>query len=211
MFGIHDFVIFLIAGISLNLLPGPDTMYILGRSVAQGRSAGFMSVLGISTGGLVHTTAAALGLSAILVASSFAFGVVKWAGAAYLVYLGLQMILSRNPQMHIDAGEMNGADLWTVYRQGLITNLLNPKVAMFFMALLPQFVARDHASSPLPFLLLGSVFIFTGTVWCLFVAFIAAAASKVVRSRARWIQIARRVTGVVFVGLGIRLAIQDPR
>jgi RhtB (resistance to homoserine/threonine) family protein len=211
MFGIHDFVVFLIAGISLNLLPGPDTMYILGRSIAQGRSAGFMSVLGISTGGLVHTTAAALGLSAILVASSFAFGVVKWAGAAYLVYLGLQMILSRNPEMQIDAGEMKGADLWTIYRQGLVTNLLNPKVAMFFMAFLPQFVDQDHASSPLPFLLLGSVFIFTGTLWCLFVAFIAAAASKAVRSRARSIQIARRVTGMLFVGLGIRLAIEDPR
>lgn len=211
MFGIHDFFIFLIAGISLNLLPGPDTMYILGRSIAQGRYAGFMSVLGISTGGLVHTTAAALGLSAILVASSFAFGVVKWAGAAYLVYLGLQMILSRNPEMHIDAGEMQRADLWTIYRQGLITNLLNPKVAMFFMAFLPQFVAQDHASSPLPFLLLGSVFIFTGTLWCLFVAFIAAAASKAFRSRARSIQIARRVTGMVFVGLGIRLALQDPK
>jgi threonine/homoserine/homoserine lactone efflux protein len=170
-----------------------------------------MSVLGISTGGLVHTTAAALGLSAILVASSFAFGVVKWAGAAYLVYLGLQMILSRNPEMHIDAGEMQRADLWTIYRQGLITNLLNPKVAMFFMAFLPQFVAQDHASSPLPFLLLGSVFIFTGTLWCLFVAFIAAAASKAFRSRARSIQIARRVTGMVFVGLGIRLALQDPK
>ena len=208
MFGIHDFFIFLIAGISLNLLPGPDNMYILGRSIAQGRYAGFMSVLGISTGGLVHTTAAALGLSAILVASSFAFGVVKWAGAAYLVYLGLQMILSRNREMHIDAGEMRGADLWTVYRQGLITNLLNPKVAMFFMAFLPQFVARDHASSPLPFLLLGSVFICTGTVWCLFVAFIAAAASKACCTRARSIQIARRVTGMLFVGLGIRLAIQ---
>jgi threonine/homoserine/homoserine lactone efflux protein len=209
--GIHDFIIFLLAGISLNLLPGPDTMYIVGRSIVQGRYAGFVSVLGISTGGLVHTTAAALGLSAILVASSFVFAVVKWAGAAYLVYLGVQMIVGRNSELYADTGEMKAAGLWTIYRQGLLTNLLNPKVAMFFMAFLPQFVAGDRASSPLPFLLLGSVFIFTGTVWCLFVAFIAAAASKAFRTNARSIQFARRVTGMVFVGLGIRLAIEDTR
>jgi RhtB (resistance to homoserine/threonine) family protein len=211
MFGIHDFVIFLIAGVSLNLLPGPDTMYIVARSIAQGRHAGFMSVLGISTGGLVHTTAAALGLSAILVASSLVFGIVKWIGAAYLVYLGIQMICGRNSELHVDSGEMKGAGLWTIYRQGLLTNLLNPKVAMFFMAFLPQFVARDHASNPLPFLFLGSVFIFTGTLWCLFVALIAATASKAFRARSYSIRIARRLTGLVFVGLGIRLAIQDQR
>jgi RhtB (resistance to homoserine/threonine) family protein len=211
VFGIHDFAVFLTAGISLNLLPGADTMYILGRSIAQGRNAGFMSVFGISTGGLVHTWAAALGLSAILAASSFIFSAVKWAGAVYLVYLGIQMIRSRNSEMYADAGEMKEAGLWTVYRQGLLANLLNPKVAMFFMAFLPQFVAQDHASSPLPFLLLGSVFILTGTLWCLFVAFVAATASKTLRTRSRPIQIARRVTGLVFVGLGIKLAVEGRR
>lgn len=95
MFGTHDFMIFLIAGITLNLFPGPDTMYIVGRSVSQGRYAGFLSVLGISSGGLVHTTAVAFGLSAILVASAFAFSLVKWAGASYLVYLGIQMLINR--------------------------------------------------------------------------------------------------------------------
>jgi RhtB (resistance to homoserine/threonine) family protein len=209
MFGTHDFILFLIAGISLNLLPGPDTLYIVGRSITQGRWAGFVSVLGISTGGLVHTTAAAVGLSAILVASSVAFGVIKWIGAAYLVYLGIQMIFSRNSKMQADTGEMKRADLRTIYRQGFLTNLLNPKVAMFFMAFLPQFVAREHASSPLPFLFLGGVFLFTGTLWCLFLAFIAATVSKAIRTRSGSIQIARRITGLVFVGLGIRLVIQD--
>ena len=211
MFGTHDFIFFITAGITLNILPGPDTMYIIGRSVAQGRNAGFLSVLGISTGCLVHTTVAALGLSAILVASAFAFGVVKWAGAAYLVYLGIQMLVSRNSGANVAIGKMNGADLWTIYRQGLLTNLLNPKVAMFFMAFLPHFVARDHASSPLPFLFLGSVFIFTGTLWCLFLAAIAATASKALRTKSGILQITRRLTGMVFVGLGIRLAIQDQR
>ena len=186
-------------------------MYIVGRSIVQGRNAGFMSVLGISTGGLVHTTAAALGLSAILVASSFVFGVVKWIGAAYLVYLGLQIILSRNPELRVDSGEVKGIDLWTIYRQGFLTNLLNPKVAIFFMAFLPQFVAQDYASSPLPFLFLGSVFICTGTLWCLFVAFLAATASKAFRTKSNSIRVARYITGMIFVALGIRLAVQNQR
>ena len=206
-------MIFLIAGITLNLFPGPDTLYIVGRSVSQGRYAGFLSVLGISSGSLVHTTAVAFGLSAILVASSLAFSLVKWAGAAYLVYLGIQMLTNRGSAIQecADTGEMAKPDLWTIYRQGLMTNLLNPKVAMFFMAFLPQFVTRDHASSPWPFLFLGSVFISTGTLWCLVVAAMAATVSKGLRSRDRSLQLARRITGLVFVGLGIRLAVQGQR
>ncbi|MEW6265847.1 MAG: LysE family translocator [Thermodesulfobacteriota bacterium] len=210
MFGTHDFIVFLAAGITLILMPGPDTMYILGRSIAQGRRAGFMSVLGISTGGLVHTTAAALGLSAILVASTLAFTLVKWAGAIYLVYLGLQMILRKADETPNLAGEAAGANLWTIYRQGFLTDLLNPKVAMFFMAFLPQFVNPAQASSPWPFLFLGGVFIFAGTLWCLGLAAMAATASKAIRTRAGSLSIARRVTGLVFVGLGVRLAFQDP-
>ena len=165
MFGTHDFIFFITAGITLNLLPGPDTLYIIGRSVAQGRNAGFLSVLGISTGCLVHTTVAALGLSAILVASAFAFGVVKWAGAAYLVYLGIQMLVSRDSGANVDMGKMNGADLWTIYRARDPYQSAGPEGwRCSSMAFLPHFVARDHASSPLPFLFLGSVFIFTGTL-----------------------------------------------
>ncbi len=209
MFGIHDFPIFLAAGIALNLTPGPDTMYIIGRSIAQGRRAGFLSVFGISTGSLVHTTAAAFGLSAILVASAFAFSLVKWAGAAYLIYLGIELLLRKGSEVPNITGEVAGANRWTIYRQGLLTNLLNPKVAIFYMAFLPQFVLPTQVSSPLPFLFLGSVFIFTGTLWCLFIAAMAATASKTLRTRARSLPIARRVTGLIFVGLGIKLAIQD--
>ena len=159
----------------------------------------------------MHATAAAFGLSAILVASAFGFSLVKWAGAVYLVYLGLQMFLRDAPEGQESMGVVAGSDLWTIYRQGLFTNLLNPKVAVFFMAFLPQFVATEQASSPLPFLFLGSVFIFTGTLWCLFVAAIAATASKALRTRSKSLTVARRVTGMVFMGLGIRLALQDAR
>lgn len=212
MFGTHDFILFLIAGITLNLLPGPDTLYIIGRSVAQGRQAGFFSVFGISTGSLVHTTAAAFGLSAILATSATAFGLIRWLGAAYLVYLGIRIFFQtdHDPSVAPTGGEA-GASLWRIYIQGMMTNLLNPKVALFFMAFLPQFVAPERASSPLPFLFLGSVFIFTGTLWCLFVAAVAATASKAMRARSRSLKIARRITGTVFVALGIRLATQPMR
>ena len=209
MFGVQDFVVFLIAGITLNLMPGPDTMYIIGRSIAQGSQAGVFSVLGISTDSLVHTTAAAFGLSAILVSSAAAFSVVKWAGAVYLVYLGIQMFRHAPPEMQENQGKAARGDLWTIYRQGLLTNLLNPKVAVFFMAFLPQFVSADRASSPLPFLFLGSVFICTGTLWCLFVAVMASTASQRLRTTSRFLTIARRITGMVFIGLGIRLATQQ--
>lgn len=209
MFGVQDFFVFLIAGITLNLMPGPDTMYIIGRSLAQGRQAGIFSVLGISTGALVHTTAAAFGLSAILVSSALVFSMVKCAGAVYLIYLGIQMFRRSPVQMQEDQGEVARAGLFTIYRQGFITNLLNPKVAVFFMAFLPQFVAADRVSSPLPFLFLGCVFICTGTLWCLFVAAVAAMASQALRSSSSSFTIARRITGVVFVGLGIKLALQE--
>jgi RhtB (resistance to homoserine/threonine) family protein len=211
MFGTQDFIVFLIAGITLNLMPGPDTMYIIGRSIAQGRHAGFLSVLGISTGCLVHTTAAAFGLSAIVVSSAFVFSLVKWAGAAYLVYLGLRMFRHDAPEAQPITSGAASADLWPIYRQGLLTNLLNPKVAVFFLAFLPQFVDSARAHSPLPFLFLGGVFICTGTVWCLFVAAGAATASTMLRTTARSLTIARRITGVVFIGLGLRLAAQQAR
>jgi threonine/homoserine/homoserine lactone efflux protein len=214
LFGIHDFYLFLVAGIALNLLPGPDTLYIIGRSVTQGRKAGFLSVLGICSGIFIHTTAAAFGLSAVLFTSAVAFSMVKWAGALYLIYLGLQMFMKRSSDLPDHGGrivETASADSWGIYKQGLFTNLLNPKVAMFFMAFLPQFVTRNHASNPVPFLFLGSVFIFTGTVWCLFLVAMAAAVSEGLRRRSGSLRTAKRLTGLLFMGLGIRLALQGQR
>ena len=211
MFGTQDFIIFLVAGITLNLVPGPDTMYIIGRSIAQGRHAGYLSVLGISSGSLIHAAAAAFGLSAILVSSATVFSLVKWAGALYLVYLGVRMLLHRAPQVPTSTREAAGADLWTIYRQGLLTNLFNPKVAIFFLAFLPQFVISARVNSPWPFLFLGIVFVCTGTIWCLLVATMAAKASRVLRDTPRSLAIVQRITGAIFVGLGIRLAAQDAR
>jgi threonine/homoserine/homoserine lactone efflux protein len=139
MFGIHDFALFLTTGILLNLAPGPDTAYILGRSIAQGRTAGIASALGISVGSIAHTTAAALGLSAFLATSAWAFQAVKLIGAAYLVFLGVRAFFQRSEKLRVPA-RFNTTQIVAAFRQGILTNLLNPKVALFFLAFLPQFI-----------------------------------------------------------------------
>ena len=145
MFGIHNFTLFLTTGILLNLMPGPDTAYIIGRSIAQGRRAGIASALGITLGSVCHTIAAALGLSAFLAASAVAFTTVKFIGGAYLVYLGVRMILSRARELQVPS-HFRSSETAAAFRQGIITNLLNPKVALFFLAFLPQFI--DPAIHP---------------------------------------------------------------
>src|ERR1700730_10100149 len=144
MFGIHDFGLFLIAGILLNLTPGPDTVYILGRRIAQGREAGIASGLGISLCRIFHTCAVALGLSAILAPSALAFCTIKLLGGAYLIFLGAKMILDRRKQLSLPANFRRRTTL-AAFRQGILTNILNPKVALFFLAFLPQFI--DPASN----------------------------------------------------------------
>src|SRR6476646_5005838 len=154
MFGIHDFGIFLASGFLLNLTPGPDTLYILGRSVAQGREAGIASALGISVGSIFHTCAAALGLSAILATSAVAFGTIKLLGGAYLIFLGIKMILDRRKQLSLPSNFRRRTTV-AAFRQGILTNILNPKVALFFLAFLPQFIDPESKTKVLAFLVLG--------------------------------------------------------
>ena len=205
MFGIHDFSVFIATGIILNLTPGPDTFYILGRSMAQGRSAGVASALGISAGSLVHTLAADLGLSALIAASATAFLVVKLAGAAYLVFLGAQMLFSRVSAAGIPAG-FTSSGFFAVFRQGLLTNVLNPKVALFFLAFMPQFIAADSPSKFAAFITLGLCFVLTGTLWCLCLAWFSSFLGDRLRGSARFAEILNRTAGALFVFLGVRLA-----
>jgi threonine/homoserine/homoserine lactone efflux protein len=206
MFGTQHLALFVVSGILLNLTPGQDTLYIVGRSVSQGRRAGLLSVLGISSGSVIHTLAAAFGLSAILATSAQAFVVVKLAGAAYLAYLGLKMLFER-PASVGPAAEFTPERRWMVYRAGLLTNLLNPKVALFFLAFLPQFVAPTAESRVLSFLFLGGVFIFNGTLWCLVLVWGASAMSRRLREHPSSGVLLKRATGTIFVGLGVRLAV----
>ncbi|MCE9668059.1 LysE family translocator [Myxococcus stipitatus] len=200
-------VAFLLAGIALNLTPGPDTMYVLARSVGQGRGAGFVSALGIAVGCLFHIAAATLGLSALLATSAVAFTVVKWVGALYLVWLGIQMLRSKAGPDAVRG--LAPASLWRIFRDGVVTNVLNPKVALFFLAFLPQFVDPTRGSTGLQFVLLGLLFDLTGTLWLAFIAGVAGAFGAWLRRSPRFTAWQQRVTGGVFVALGARLALQE--
>jgi threonine/homoserine/homoserine lactone efflux protein len=212
MLGIHELWLFVISGLLLNVTPGPDTAYIVGRSVQLGWRGGVAAALGVSAGCLVHVFAAAIGLSALLAASSAAFTLVKWAGAAYLCYMGVRMLLSRQQAPVADVASGSGA-IWLrqVFLQGALTNVLNPKVALFFLAFLPQFVAADSPHKPAAFVLLGLIFIFNGTLWCLGVAAFAARAAGRIRQSGRAVLWINRTLGGLFVYLGIRVAMLQAR
>ena len=205
MFGIHDFPLFLASGILLNLAPGPDTAYILGRSIAQGRTAGIASAFGISVGSIFHTCAAALGLSAFLATSAWAFSAIKLIGGGYLVFLGIKLILERGEQFFVPSG-FRHFNSGAAFRQGILTNLLNPKVALFFLAFLPQFIDPASTAKIPAFLALGVTFVTTGTIWCMILAWFAAAFSQRLRAHREISQWLNRAIGSLFVFLGARLA-----
>lgn len=205
MFGIHDFGVFLFTSILLNLTPGTDTFYILGRTLSQGRSAGMASALGIASGTMVHTLAAALGLSALLATSATAFFVIKMAGAGYLIYLGARMLLTRQPPASISAN-FSSTGLFMVYRQGLLTNVLNPKVALFFLAFLPQFISRHSDSAYLGFAALGLCFVITSTLWCFCLVWFASALRGYLTNNETVVTMLHRIAGGLFICLGLRLA-----
>ncbi len=205
MFGIHDFGLFLAAGILLNLTPGPDTVYILGRSIAQGREAGIASALGICVGSIFHSCAAALGLSAILATSAVAFAAIKLLGGAYLIFLGIKMLLDRRRQLSLPSNFRRRTTI-AAFRQGVFTNVLNPKVALFFLAFLPQFIDPASKMKVFAFLMLGLTFVTTGTIWCLILAWFASAFSERLRTNETIGQWLNRAAGALFVFLGLRLA-----
>lgn len=217
MFGIHDLTLFIISGLLLNIMPGPDSLLIMTRSATQGWRAGSAAALGIGAGTLVHVTAAALGLSALLSASATAFTVVKWVGAAYIVYIGIGMLRSRLQSDGEQAAAAQQAQAKAAVRlpfrkiffQGFLTNVLNPKVALFFLAFVPQFISADSSNKPLAFIILGCIFDFNGMLWChglaLFTAF-ASARLKVKPLVSLWLN---RVTGGLFLALGLRLALAE--
>ena len=206
MFGIINFDTFLIAGLIMNLTPGADTMYILSRSLAQGKKAGILSALGISTGAIFHTLFATLGLSIILAKSSMAFEIVKYLGAAYLLFLGAKTIFKKADRTFELNNENGIVSYKQIYFSGVLTNVLNPKVALFFLAFLPQFIDPEYARSSVPFLFLGLTFLMTGTTWCLILAVFASNLSGRIRKNytvKRWLE---KITGGIFITIGLKLA-----
>jgi threonine/homoserine/homoserine lactone efflux protein len=212
MFGTHDIWLFVISGLLLNITPGPDTLYIVGRSSTQGWPAGAVAALGIGAGTLIHICAAVLGLSAILAASATAFNTVKIIGAIYLLYVGIGLIRSagavRSPPI---AADTRLTSMRGIFLQGFLTNVLNPKVALFFLAFLPQFVLSDAPSKPLAFLILGAIFDFNGTIWNLLVAWSTARISGRLGASDQFKKWFNRCVGSLFVFVGFRLALAHDR
>ncbi|MFZ2123022.1 MAG: LysE family translocator [Rhodoferax sp.] len=211
MFGTQNLALFVVAGLLLNIAPGPDSLLIMSRSATQGWRAGSAAALGIGTGTIIHIFAAALGLSAVLATSSTAFMVVKYLGAAYLLYVGLSLLRAKKmPATDVDSSLATPAlSLRRIYFQGFLTNVLNPKVALFFLAFVPQFISPQALNKTLAFIALGCIFNFNGMLWCHFLAVSSAFASRRIqasRSVALWLN---RLIGTVFVSFGIKLAITE--
>jgi threonine/homoserine/homoserine lactone efflux protein len=199
--------VFSVAAILLLLTPGPAVLYIVARSIDQGRVAGLASVCGIATGTLVHVLAAAFGLSALLSSSALAFGVVKFAGAAYLIYVGARRILNRTDNKPAEQTTLPRRSLARLYRDGFVVNLLNPKTALFFLAFLPQFVdpSRGAVASQIAFL--GLLFTLMGLTSDGLYALVAATAGRWVKRNGHYLRWERYVTGGVFIGLGVTAAV----
>ena len=215
--GVQHLPLFIGAGLLLNITPGPDVFYILANSLRSGARAGVVAALGITAGVFVHIFAAAVGISALVNTSATAFTVLKWLGAAYLVWVGLQMLLARRavdaPDLIAASGRAAGAGgqkgLKKVFLQGFWTNALNPKVALFFLAFLPQFITPGAAHPTLAFVLLGLLFnanaLWVNIGWAL----LAAAVAQRVTAVQQHLHRLERVAGALFVGFGLKLAFSD--
>lgn len=212
MFGTQHLVLFVVAGLLLNMMPGPDSLLIITRSATQGWRAGSAAALGIGAGTLVHVFAAALGLSAALATSTTAFAVVKYVGAAYLLWIGIGLLrakMERAGKREELISALPSLPYSRIFFQGLLTNVLNPKVAVFFLAFVPQFISPDASNKTVAFIALGLIFNFNGMLWCHFLAVSCDLASRrlqLSRSVALWLN---RLVGTVFVSIGLKLAFSE--
>jgi threonine/homoserine/homoserine lactone efflux protein len=201
-------LLFVSAAVVLLLIPGPAVFYVTSRSIGQGRSAGLVSALGIGVGTLVHVAAAAVGLSALLMSSAAAFSVVKYLGAAYLIYLGVQK-LRRKESLDVSP-EASRSKLSRVFGQGIIVNILNPKTALFFFSFLPQFVDASRGNVALQILFLGTLFAVMGitsdSLWALFAGTVA----QQLKRNTRWLNAQRYVSGGMLISLGVATAFAGP-
>jgi threonine/homoserine/homoserine lactone efflux protein len=199
--------VFFITAIVLTVTPGPDTLYVIARTLAQGRTAGVISVLGICLGLLVHISAATVGLSALLMTSALAYSLVKYAGAVYLIYLGIRMVLSRPHRASLQPSQP--ASLAKIFIQGTLSCLLNPKLALFFLAFLPQFVVPNQGNVAWQIFTLGAIFAMLGVSWLTLVALLTSYAGDWMRQRSGLLRFQQWFTGGILISLGIRLAVPE--
>ena len=208
----QHFLLFLGAAVVLAITPGPGIFYVLARTLVGGRREGIHSALGTFFGGLFHVFAAALGVSAILAASAVAFHTVKYAGAAYLVWLGIRMIRTRNAEMPTQtAAQAQGSFPQGSFRQGILTEALNPKTALFFLSFIPQFIAAGRGHVFLQFIALGAISVFLNTIADLAVVFMAAPLERKLKSSVRFRGRQRVVSGLGMIGLGAYVAFADAK
>ena len=199
-----DIGLFLVASALLTIAPGPDIVYVLTRGIAQGRRAGFAAALGFATGVIFHTALAALGIAALIRSSEFAFSLVRYAGAAYLVYLGIRTLMSRGGfELNKDNSSIA---LWTVYKQSVIGNVLNPKVTLFFLSFLPQFISVSSGHVELQMVLLGALFMLQTVLIFGAVAFFSGVIGDKLRTNSSVADRLNVFAGVIFIALGIRVA-----
>ena len=208
MIGINDFLIFALASLVLNITPGNDMLYVATRSTTQGIKAGIVSALGITAGCLVHLTAAVIGLSAIIANSAIAFGVIKYLGAAYLFYLGIKALLNKQNIFSINE-KTEKKSLSKLFWQGAFTNVLNPKVALFFLAFLPQFIHPENGSPALQVLLLGLWFNFSGSLVNIAVAIVFGKLGNWLADKQGFIKWQNKITGLLLIALGIKVALSS--
>jgi threonine/homoserine/homoserine lactone efflux protein len=209
MFDAHRFLLFFAAALLLAITPGPGIFYVLARTLAGGRREGFQSSFGTFFGGLFHVIAAALGISAVLAASAVAFHTVKYAGAAYLIFLGIRMVRSRNaPLPENFAPETPAAN---AFRQGIFTEVLNPKTALFFLSFIPQFISPEHGHIFFQFASLGILSVSLNTAADLLVVRLAAPLERKLRSSPAFRRRQRSASGLGMIGLGAYLALSDAK
>src|SRR5712672_3251490 len=207
MLDAQRFFLFFIAALVLAVTPGPGIFYVLARTLAGGRREGILSSLGTFAGGMFHVFAAALGISAILAASAVAFHTVKYAGAAYLVWLGIRMIRTRNAEMPAEtAAPAQGS-----FRQGILTEALNPKTALFFLSFIPQFIVAGRGHVFLQFIVLGAISVFLNTIADLVVVFMAAPLERKLKNSAKFRRRQRLASGLGMIGLGAYVAFADTK
>ena len=210
----QQLLLFVAAGLLLNLTPGPDVLYIVSRALRFGMRAGIVAGLGITAGCFVHIAAAAVGVSALMAASTTAFSVLKWLGAGYLLWMGARMVLSRTPKQTPESVADSASDVTTprmkaIFLGGFCTNALNPKVALFFLAFVPQFIAPGAVNKPLAFLLLGLLFnfnaVFVNVAW----AALAGGMARRTLAVQRGLHRLERMAGLMFIGFGLKLAVTE--
>ena len=207
---IENFWVFALTALMLNLTPGNDMLYVAARSTSQGSRAGIVSSLGIMLGCMVHIIAAMVGLSAVIARSALAFDIIKYIGAAYLIYLGVRALLSKKKSLHINSA-IKKRSLKNIFWQGVLTNVLNPKVALFFLAFLPQFINLQQSNTALQILFLGTWFNVGGTLVNIIVSLLFGKVGKLLSSSARFIQWQERITGTILIALGIKVALSSKK